>query len=204
METRAYQLLRVPSEDSVLNLPLPPGFSGKPFVEIPGGFTKADYEEKLLYIFSQIKDDLSQRFTKFPGNKKLKSLLGSSTRKLKLDRPRFPLPAFIRDTVNGYRSEASYSPYVAQNATIVLLHCRNRDPTSYYSLVWHPDHPKYTATTLLSHLAVTYDAKKLFMYETSATFGGTLARVRRSLASHNANLCTDDVSKFKVVFTYHH
>ncbi|KAJ1952330.1 hypothetical protein IWQ62_006245, partial [Dispira parvispora] len=47
METRVYQLLRVPGEDSVLNLPLPPGYSGKPFVEIPGVLTEDEYKELL-------------------------------------------------------------------------------------------------------------------------------------------------------------
>ncbi|KAJ1952433.1 hypothetical protein IWQ62_006225 [Dispira parvispora] len=203
METRAYQLLRVPSEDSVLNLPLPPGYSGKPFVEIPGVLAEDQYKERLPIALTDIKQHSSKRFTKIMNASNFTNPFDHNI-KGSISKLKFPLPAFLRDTPRGPTIQASYYYFLKDNAAIILLHCRNGDPTSYYTLVWHPDHPKYTPTTLLSHLAVTYDTKKLVMFETSTTFGSTLARVRKSLASNNANLCTDDISKFKVVFTYHH
>ncbi|KAJ1950532.1 hypothetical protein IWQ62_006556 [Dispira parvispora] len=203
METRVYRLLRVPSEDSVLNLPLPPGYSGKPFVEIPGVLTEDQYKKLLPTVLTAIKQHSSKRFTTISNASNFKDPFHQSV-KGSLSKLKFPLPAFLMYTPHGPSIQASYYYFLKDNAAIVLLHCRNGDPTSYYTLVWHPDHPKYTPTILLSHLAVTYDVKKMFMFETSTTFGGTLARVRKSLASHHANLCTDDISKFKVVFTYHH
>ncbi|KAJ1962192.1 hypothetical protein IWQ62_003610 [Dispira parvispora] len=203
METRVYRLLRVPSEDSVLNLPLPPGSSGKPFVEIPGVLTGYEYKELLPIVLTAIKRQLSKRFTKITN---ASNIMHPFHRRVKdgLREQEFPLPVFLKHTPYGPIIQGSYYDFLKYNRAILLLHCRNDDPTSYYTLVWHPDHPKYTPTTLLSHLAVTYDTKKLFMFETSSTFGGTLARVRKSLASYHANVCTDDINKFKVVFTYHH
>ncbi|KAJ1966449.1 hypothetical protein IWQ62_002426 [Dispira parvispora] len=72
---------------------------------------------------------------------------------------------------------------------VVMLHCNPNDNSTYYTVIWYPDHPAYTLTTFMLYLVRTYHFAEFITMGTRDQWWDYVHYLKNIVVTTNSDVC---------------